>query len=366
MNYKIMVVDDEPVNLRLLERLLSRKYDVITASSGAEALQLLVDHDVALLITDQRMPGMTGVHFLEKSIHTHPDSTRILLTGYTDIESVIEAINNGQIYRYINKPWDPVDLLNTADRAVERYLMSREFREKNDALSRALGELQVLDQAKDQCMILINHELKTPLTSILSFAELLKETRLTEEQTICVRRIHRSGERLKEIIEDVLLLVSSEMKSLKIKISPFDGRSFQISFKPEAEKLFAQKKLQLKQAWIDKKIVGDQALLTQVIDRLVHNAVKYAKEGSTIVLKAEMSQPHRARFSIQNEGPPVPDNIKEKIFRPFFLDENVMNHSTGMGLGLTICHSILKSHASSLKINNVNNGVEAAFDLPCL
>lgn len=309
---------------------------------------------------------MTGVQFLEQTLITHPDTTRILLTGYTDIESIIEAINTAQIFRYLNKPWDPVDLLNTVDRGVERFLMTREIKEKNEVISKALAELQVLDQAKDQFMILINHELKTPLTSILSFAELLKETRLTEEQTICVKRIHRSAERLREIVEDVLLLVSSEMKSLKVKVAPFDCRSFQISMKPETEKLFKQKNLNLKHQWLDKKIVGDQALLTQVIDRIVQNAIKFAKESTAVTIKTELTSPHRAKFSIANEGPPVPDNIKEKIFRPFFLDENVMNHSTGMGLGLTICHSILKSHASLLKINNTESGVEVSFELPCL
>lgn len=364
----ILCVDDEIDNVDALERLFRQKYTVLKAGSAARALEILAVHPdpISVILTDQKMPGMTGVQFLEASILTHPDTTRILLTGYTDIESIIEAINTGQIYRYINKPWDPVDLLNTVDRAVERFLMAREIREKNEVISKALADLQVLDQAKDQFMILINHELKTPLTSILSFAELLKETRLTEEQTICVKRIHRSGERLKEIVEDVLLLVSSEMKSLKVKVSPFDCRSFQVSMKPEVEKLYRQKKLGIDTQWVEKKVVGDQALLTQVLDRLMQNAVKFSKDESTIEMKTELLHAHRMRFTIANSGPPVPDNIKEKIFRPFFLDENVMNHSTGMGLGLTICHSILKAHSTQLKVNNTDKGVEVSFELPCL
>jgi signal transduction histidine kinase len=364
----ILCVDDEIDNVDALERLFRQKYTVLKAGSAQAALDLLAvqTNPVSVIITDQKMPGMTGVQFLEQTLLTHPDTTRILLTGYTDIESIIEAINAAQIFRYLNKPWDPVDLLNTVERGVERFLMTREIKEKNEVISKSLAELQVLDQAKDQFMILINHELKTPLTSILSFAELLRETRLTEEQTICVKRIHRSAERLREIVEDVLLLVSSEMKSLKVKVAPFDCRSFQISMKPETEKIYKQKNISLKYLWLDKKIVGDQALLTQVVDRVVQNAVKFAKEGSAVGIKTELTSPHRAKFSIANDGPPVPDNIKEKIFRPFFLDENVMNHSTGMGLGLTICHSILKSHSSLLKINNTGTGVEVSFELPCL
>jgi len=364
----ILCVDDENDNVDALERLFRQKYTVLKAGSAAAALDILAIHPdpIAVIITDQKMPGMTGVQFLEHTMMTHPDTSRILLTGYTDIESIIEAINAAQIYRYINKPWDPVDLLNTVDRAVERFLLTREIKEKNDVITKALAELQTLDQAKDQFMILINHELKTPLTSILSFAELLRETRLSEEQGICVKRIHRSAERLREIVEDVLLLVSSEMKSLKVKVSPFDCRSFQVSMKPESEKLFRQKKLKLETQWMDRKVVGDQALLTQVLDRLVQNAVKFSKEDAAIEIKAELLHAHRVRFILSNEGPPIPDNIKEKIFRPFFLDENVMNHSTGMGLGLTICHSILKAHSTQLKIGNTDNGVEVSFELPCL
>lgn len=364
----ILCVDDENDNVDALERLFRQKYTVLKAGSAAAALDILAIHPdpIAVIITDQKMPGMTGVQFLEHTMMTHPDTSRILLTGYTDIESIIEAINAAQIYRYINKPWDPVDLLNTVDRAVERFLLTREIKEKNEVITKALAELQTLDQAKDQFMILINHELKTPLTSILSFAELLRETRLSEEQGICVKRIHRSAERLREIVEDVLLLVSSEMKSLKVKVSPFDCRSFQVSMKPESEKLFRQKKLKLETQWMDRKVVGDQALLTQVLDRLVQNAVKFSKEEAAIEIKAELLHAHRVRFILSNEGPPIPDNIKEKIFRPFFLDENVMNHSTGMGLGLTICHSILKAHSTQLKIGNTDNGVEVSFELPCL
>ncbi|HWS55477.1 MAG TPA: response regulator, partial [Pyrinomonadaceae bacterium] len=84
MPYKIMVVDDEPANLRLLERLFRRDYSVVAASSGEEALRLLEQHDVALLVTDQRMPGMTGIELLKRTAPLRPHMVRIVLTGYTD------------------------------------------------------------------------------------------------------------------------------------------------------------------------------------------------------------------------------------------------------------------------------------------
>ncbi|MCX7979101.1 MAG: response regulator, partial [Bdellovibrionaceae bacterium] len=182
---RILCVDDEVSNVDALERLLRKKYDVLKATSGAKGLEILDQNPegVAVIISDQRMPQMTGVEFLEMSLTRSPDSVRMLLTGYTDIESVVEAVNKGQIFRYLTKPWDPIDLVNTVDQAVEKYQLTIELKKKNQELSNALDSLKELDQAKNNFMILINHELKTPLTNILNFLELLRETKMTEEQS---------------------------------------------------------------------------------------------------------------------------------------------------------------------------------------
>ena len=125
MQYKIMIVDDEPVNLRTLERLFRRDYQVVTAQSGAEALTLLQHHDVALLISDQRMPEMTGIELMKNTVALRPQMVRILLTGYTDVSALIEAINCGLVYRYLTKPWDNDDLRVTVSRALEHYEMMK-------------------------------------------------------------------------------------------------------------------------------------------------------------------------------------------------------------------------------------------------
>jgi DNA-binding NtrC family response regulator len=121
MPYKIMIVDDEPANLRLLERLFRRDYTVVSAASGEEALQLLGQHDVALLITDQRMPGMTGIELLQLTASLRPHMVRIILTGYTDMTALVEAINCGHVYKYMTKPWDNNALRLTVERALEHY-----------------------------------------------------------------------------------------------------------------------------------------------------------------------------------------------------------------------------------------------------
>jgi len=147
MPYKILIVDDEPANLRALERLFRQEYEVLTANSGTEALELLTQHDVALLITDQRMPGMTGIELLKKTMSLRPRMVRIILTGYTDVEALVEAINCGEVYRYITKPWSNEDLRVTIKRALEHYETNRKRHElqlANERLMSVLKEIQQL------------------------------------------------------------------------------------------------------------------------------------------------------------------------------------------------------------------------------
>ena len=155
--YKLLIVDDEPANLRLFERLFSREYYCLTASSGADAIQLLEQHDVAILITDQRMPQMTGIELLKQSWELRPHMVRILLTGYTDVEALVEAINCGLVYMYVTKPWKNDELMLKVSRAAEHY----ENNKKQGALTVAIERLN-----------LRLNELKLSLVSIL--AEALK------------------------------------------------------------------------------------------------------------------------------------------------------------------------------------------------
>jgi putative two-component system response regulator len=147
MSYKIMIVDDEPANLRLLERLFRREYQVLTASSGHEALQLLEQHDVALLITDQRMPGMTGIELLKRTSEFRPHMVRIILTGYTDMGALVEAINCGEVYKYVTKPWNNDDLRLTVERAVQHFETNKVRHELEIANKRLSIRLQDMTRA---------------------------------------------------------------------------------------------------------------------------------------------------------------------------------------------------------------------------
>jgi response regulator RpfG family c-di-GMP phosphodiesterase len=137
MSYKILIVDDEAANLRVLERLFRRQYEIVGAVSGAEALELLRVHDIALIISDQRMPGMTGIEFLKRAAELRPHTVRIILTGYTDVNALVEAINSGIVYKYVTKPWINEDLQQTVNRALQHYETIKnqyELRQQNERL----------------------------------------------------------------------------------------------------------------------------------------------------------------------------------------------------------------------------------------
>jgi adenylate cyclase len=146
VSYKIIVVDDEPANLRLLERLFRRDYEVITAESGEEALRLLRQHDAALLITDQRMPGMTGVELLKHTSTLRPHMVRIILTGYTDVDTLVEAINSGLVYKYVTKPWNNEELRLTVSRELEHYETNKARHDLQMTNQRLLARLREIQQ----------------------------------------------------------------------------------------------------------------------------------------------------------------------------------------------------------------------------
>jgi response regulator RpfG family c-di-GMP phosphodiesterase len=137
MTYKMLIVDDELANLRLLDRLFARDYECLTASSGNEAIRLLEQHDIAILLTDQRMPEMTGIDLLRHTARLRPHMVRILVTGYTDVQVLEEAINSGLVFMYVTKPWNNEDLKLKISRACDHY----ENTKKSSALALANDRL---------------------------------------------------------------------------------------------------------------------------------------------------------------------------------------------------------------------------------
>jgi response regulator RpfG family c-di-GMP phosphodiesterase len=144
----ILYVDDEENNLFSFKATFRIKYQVLTALSGNEALKILELKQVHIIITDQRMPEMTGVEFLEKVIEKFSDPMRILLTGYADMGAVVDAVNKGKIFHYITKPWNEEELDLTINRAYEKYLEKVQLKDMNEKLAGSNDQLEFLLRQK--------------------------------------------------------------------------------------------------------------------------------------------------------------------------------------------------------------------------
>lgn len=147
-NVKILYVDDEAHNLQAFYANFRRDFTIFTAESGAEGLEIFKNEEINIILTDQRMPNMTGIEFLVEAQKVDPEPMRILITGYSDINAVVDAINEGQVYRYLNKPWHYDDLKSTVMSAFEVFSLRRENRELTDNLARANEQLEFLLRQK--------------------------------------------------------------------------------------------------------------------------------------------------------------------------------------------------------------------------
>jgi len=140
----VLYVDDEINNLNSFKATFRRDFEVFTAISAKEGRKILDANEVGVIITDHRMPVMTGIEFLESIINIYPDTIRILLTGFADINAVMEAINRGQVYKYVVKPWQNDELKMYISNAIEIYKLRKENKELANKLKFALAEIEAL------------------------------------------------------------------------------------------------------------------------------------------------------------------------------------------------------------------------------
>ncbi|WP_207534266.1 response regulator [Desertivirga arenae] len=144
----VLYVDDEPNNLFSFKATFRLKYNIITATSGDEAMEILKKTPIEIIITDQRMPNMTGVEFLEKVLEINAEPMRLLLTGYADMNAVIDAVNKGKIFHYLTKPWNEEELTMSIERAYEVYVQQKEIVDMNSKLLVSNDQLEFLLRQK--------------------------------------------------------------------------------------------------------------------------------------------------------------------------------------------------------------------------
>src|SRR5215831_8292135 len=174
----ILYVDDEPANLRAFTRAF-RDADFIakihTAASPDEGLAIMDREEIAVVVSDQRMPVMSGTEFLGRVVETHPDAVRILLTAFTDVGTILEAINRGHVYHFVTKPWEVEELRLILRRAVEHHAMTVALRQKSHELERAYHELELAHHEQVRLYEQVITDEKTGLRNYLFFRVRLRE-----------------------------------------------------------------------------------------------------------------------------------------------------------------------------------------------
>ena len=167
MERVLLLVDDEENILRSLKRLLRQEgYTILTASSGQEGLELLKENKIGVIISDQRMPNMSGTEFLSKVKEKYPDNVRIVLSGYTDLNSVTDAINQGAIYKFLTKPWEDELLRKNVNDAFEHYELSNENQRLTTELKQANEKLASTNLDLEQDIQLKSHDAEINLHAL--------------------------------------------------------------------------------------------------------------------------------------------------------------------------------------------------------
>src|ERR1700744_393077 len=148
METGVLYIDDEINNLNSFKAAFRREFEIYTASSAKEGRKILDNNEIGVIITDQRMPVMTGIEFLESILPVFPDTIRILLTGFADINAVMDAINRGQVYKYLVKPWQNDELRVYIENALEIYHLRKENKDLGRRLQIATMELENIKRSK--------------------------------------------------------------------------------------------------------------------------------------------------------------------------------------------------------------------------
>ena len=219
--FPVLVVDDEPDILRSFAFNYGDEFALLTAESGARGLELLRQHDAAVIVADQRMPAMTGTEFLERSMELRPDAVRIILTGYTDVDAIVRAINTSRIYRYVTKPWESEELRLTLRRGVEVFHLARDNARLVEELRRANERLATENQYLREASAAVPLEIVGESAAIREVLDLVakvagqRSTVLIEGETgtgkeLVARAIHARSPRRDRLFVAVNCAVLSE------------------------------------------------------------------------------------------------------------------------------------------------------------
>ena len=354
---KVLYIDDETNNLVGFKATFRVDYNVLIANSADEGRELLEKNpDVKVILCDQRMPNKTGVQFFEEIAATHPAPVRMLLTGYTDIESVINAINRGHIYRYITKPWQETDIRSAIEEGYKYFVTTSMLNVKNEELQKAYDEL-------DKFAYSVTHDMRGPILSSLGAIELAKSLDRIEDVREVLDMMEKSLHRMDSFIQSMHEYYN--IKRGELQIREIDFRAIT----EEMEELFTVgAKLEQTRFSIsleqDTAFRTDELTLKVILNNLLSNAFKYQRKGNDakfVELDIRVL-PGSAVIFVRDNGIGIDQAHINDIFNMFY---RATSENVGSGFGLYNVKDALRKLNGNIQVNSTPGvGTEFKVEIP--
>jgi signal transduction histidine kinase len=357
----ILIVDDERANLTVLRSFLEAGYTVHEAQSGPEALKIAKEAELDVVITDQRMPEMTGVELLEQLRDFKPDVAGIVLTGFTDPPALISAINRARVFRFIKKPWQPDDILEAVRQASEHVYQARAIQKLVTLLAKRTKELdasiQEIRSTQRQLLHMerlgtmgrlatgVIHDLRNLMVSLGYIEGVLQQKEIAADVLESVQVGMQGVDNLIKTLEALHQFARGgrlHLEKAKIEASQVVQDAIAIS---RMDLNFRMHKVEVNVEEGLPKVVGDRQKLTQVLVNLVRNALQATAQWRSISIEASAKN-RRVIFAVEDEGPGVPPEVRDNLFKPFVSSKG----DGGMGMGLYMAKLIVDSHQGEIAV----------------
>jgi signal transduction histidine kinase len=339
----IMYVDDEENNLNSFRAWFRKDYEIYIAKSAEEAFRILEHTNPHIFIADQRMPNTTGIEFLEQTIESFPDSIRLLITGQSDIQVVIEAINRGQVSKYIAKPWQWDKLQLTLENCAMMYKSKIELKTKN-------VELQKLNEELNKFVYSISHDVRAPLMSILGIVNLSKMTETSEMTKQYFDMIEGSVNKLDVYLRNIIEYYKNSRTDQPIEQVDFHAFMHELVDTNKMQDPSVEFKIEVKQK---ETFHADLFRLRIILTNLLTNAIRYKKPNSTdhVVELSVISNESMAILKIRDNGVGIMNEHLDDIFQLFFRSRNASNNY-GSGIGLYIVKEALNKIGGTIQVSS--------------
>lgn len=364
---KILLVDDNPDNLQILSVFLQVEgFEILVAKDGDIALKQLENEIPDLILLDILMPTMNGYEVC-RQIKENAKTAHIpiiFMTALSDVDSVIEGFAVGAV-DYVVKPFRKEIVLARIKTHLKMQQLNSELQDKNARLESLLAEQREVSEMKSRFISVVSHDLRTPLTIILTTNGLLQQfgQNMTEEKRqIYYNRINSSVTKMKLLLNDILLASKSELNQIKFNPEMINLDLFCQEIFREFEFLSIETHPAIftKEVDPDLAIAIDRSLMWHVLSNLYTNAIKYSDHGHRIHFSV-IQEDQQVIFKIEDEGIGIPAGDLAKLFEPFRRAGNV-GAVSGSGLGLWIVKEFVEMHGGTIRVMS-SEGKGTAFTI---